>query len=210
MTDKLSDKLEKKITQETYGLFPTGVTRYQLDNSEELKKKVLLWMKDQEIVDDHGRRMLCHNITQVGEKNKILDDIPELEQALMKAVGFHNKNTFNYSCNLAINEAYVELATEGALYAPHEHSNCLYSLTYFINYNHENHGFLKFRRNVLSSMYPVMQVNSNQLTPYNMPEATFTMREGDVIVYPSNVTHGYDSNQTDERITLTANIIPVE
>ena len=58
MTDKLSDKLEKKITQETYGLFPTGVTRYQLDNSEELKKKVLLWMKDQEIVDDHGRRML--------------------------------------------------------------------------------------------------------------------------------------------------------
>ena len=65
-----------------------------------------------EIVDDHGRRMLCHNITQVGEKNKILDDIPELEQALMKA-GFHNqKNTFNYSCNLAINEAYVELATE--------------------------------------------------------------------------------------------------
>ena len=54
------------------------------------------------------------------------------------------------------------------------------------------------------------QVNSNQLTPYNMPEATFTMREGDVVIYPSNVTHGYDSNQTDERITLTANITPVE
>ena len=51
MTDKLSDKLEKKITQETYGLFPTGVTRYQLDNSEELKEKSL-------IVDEKTRKSL--------------------------------------------------------------------------------------------------------------------------------------------------------
>ena len=53
-----------------------------------------------------------------------------------------------------------------------------------------------------------MQIETNQLTPYNMTEATFTMAEGDIITFPSNLTFGYDSNPNDQRITLSANIVP--
>ena len=53
-----------------------------------------------------------------------------------------------------------------------------------------------------------MQINSKQLTQYNMTEATFKMAEGDIITFPSNLTFGYDSNPNNELITLSANIVP--
>ena len=42
-----------------------------------------------------------------------------------------------------------------------------------------------------------------------MTEATFKQSEGDVLVYPSNITHGYDSNPSDQRISFTANVVPI-
>ena len=49
---------------------------------------------------------------------------------------------------------------------------------------------------------------NKQLTQYNMTEATFKMAEGDIITFPSNLTFGFDSNPNNERITLSANIVP--
>jgi len=34
------------------------------------------------------------------------------------------------------------------------------------------------------------------------------MKEGDIITFPSNLTFGYDSNPSNELITLSANIVP--
>ena len=44
--------------------------------------------------------------------------------------------------------------------------------------------------------------------PYNLTEATFSMKEGDIITFPANLTFGYDSNPSNELITLSANIVP--
>ena len=85
----------------------------------------------------------------------------------------------------------------------------LYSVTYLVNYQEESHSYLKWRRNVASNFYPVIQLDSTELSPYNMTEATFKQSEGDVLVYPSNITHGYDSNPSDQRISFTANVVPV-
>ena len=71
-----------------------------------------------------------------------------------------------------------------------------------------NKGHYKWRKNVGSNHYTIMQSNSKQLTQYNMTEATFKMAEGDIITFPSNLTFGFDSNPFDERITLSANIVP--
>ena len=61
---------------------------------------------------------------------------------------------------------------------------------------------------LLLTFIPVIQLDTTELSPYNMTEATFKQSEGDVLVYPSNITHGYDSNPSDQRITFTANIVP--
>ena len=70
----------------------------------------------------------------------------------MDAIHKHNESSYNYKSDLQISESYLELAAEGAIYAPHEHSNCVYSLTYLINYNHEQHSYIKWRKNVASNL----------------------------------------------------------
>jgi len=208
MSDNLSPNLSDSITQETYALFPTPVTRYHLRNHDDIKKQILDWMKEQQILPQNPRQAICHNVAQIGPNNAPTNDIPDLTKSLLQAVDFHNANASAYQSNFQISDSYLELANEGAIYAPHEHSNCIYSLTYFINFQDSTqHSFLKFRKNVASNHYPILQLDSDTPTAYNLTEATFNMEEGDVIIYPSNLTHGFDSNPQQDRITLTANII---
>lgn len=204
----LSDSLTDKIQHETYGLFPIPVTKVSLANHEQYKQQILTWMATQDILEKHNREAICFNVSQIGQTNQLLQDLPDLAQDILNAANTHNNNSAKYNTPLAISESYLELHHQGAIYAPHEHSNCLFSLTYFINYNPEQHSYLKFRRNVASNHYPIIQIDSTELSPFNMTEATFNMSEGDVIIYPANMTHGYDNNPSNERITLTANIVP--
>ena len=207
-TNPLSDSLTEQIQQETYGLFPTPVSKYTVPNHKELKEQILLWMKDSAFKEKHGRESISHNVTQIGDNNQLINDIPELHRTLIDAVTKHNNNSIKYKTNFIINDSYLELASEGAIYAPHEVSNCVYSMCYFINYNDEQHSYIKWRKNVSSNHYPIIQIDSTELTPYNMTEATFKINEGDIVTFPANLTHGYDSNPSNERITLSANIVP--
>ena len=209
-TDKhpLSDKLEDKITNETYGLFPTPISKFTLPNHDILKRDILNWMNSSDILQKHVRSSLTHNVVQVGESNKLLLDLPQVADAFQTAIVQHNNNSMHYKCNLGVNESYLEIANEGAIYAPHEVSNCLYHSIYLINYDPEKHSSYKWRKNVSSNHYPIMQVEQEQLSPYNLTEATFSMKEGDIITFPSNLTFGYDSNPSNELITLSANIVP--
>ena len=208
MADKeinLSDQLDDAIQFETYGLFMSPVTKYDLS---EFVNPVLQWMRNEDFVD-HDRQTICHNVQQIGPTNKILEDLPDLKSALLDVARKHNESGLSYASNFAISDCYIELASKGALYAPHEHSNCLFSGTFFINYIPESHSFLKFKRNVMSQMFPVMMLPFETMTAFNLQEATVPYSNGDVLIYPSNMTHGYESNPTDDRITLTFNVIPV-
>ena len=201
----LSDNLNDKVDFETYDLFMTPVTKYNLSDHTD---DVLKWARNQDFVDLKERQVLCHNVQQIGSTNQILEDLPALKSSLLNAVRKHNDSGLAYASNFAISDCYLEVAHEGAIYAPHEHSNCLFSGTFFVSYNSSSHSYLKFKRNVLSSMYPVMMLPFEQMTAFNLQEATVPYNQGDCLIYPSNLTHGYESNPADHRITLTFNVIP--
>jgi len=200
----LSPNLDDVVQYETYGLFMTPVTKYDMTD---FIVPILNWMKNEDFVD-HDRNTICHNVQQVGPTNKILEDLPDLKAELLTAVRKANESGLSYASNFAISDCYVEVAHQGAIYAPHEHSNCLFSGTLFINYEPEQHAFIKFKRNVMSQMFPIMMLPFEQMTAFNLQEATIPYSNGDCIIYPSNLTHGYESNPTDNRITLTFNVIP--
>lgn len=201
----LSPNLDDVVQYETYGLFMTPVTKYDMTD---FVVPILNWMKNEDFVD-HDRNTICHNVQQVGPTNKILEDLPDLKAELLTAARKANESGLCYASNFAISDCYVEVAHPGAIYAPHEHSNCLFSGTLFINYEPEQHSYMKFKRNVMSQMFPVMMLPFQNMTAFNLQEATIPYANGDCIIYPSNLTHGYESNPTDNRITLTFNVIPV-
>ena len=86
----LSDTLEDVITNETYGLFPTPISKYTLPNHDVLKQQIMLWMKDSEILKKSGRESITHNVVQIGESNKLLNDLPQVASAFDSAIGQHN------------------------------------------------------------------------------------------------------------------------
>jgi hypothetical protein len=207
-TQSLSDTLEDKIQREHYGLFPSAVSKVSVPNHDDFKQQILEWMSTEDLQLKTDRNAISHNVAQVGPNNKLINDLPIIHKLLVDSVNWTNDNTLKYDAIFAIQDSYLEIHNKDAIYAPHEHSNCLYSLTYLINYDHTLHSPVKFRRNVQSSHYPVIQLRSTDMTPYNMTECTFDMSEGDIIIYPSHITHGYDTNPNDQRITLTANFVP--
>ena len=93
-SSQLSDHLEDKVTQETYGLFPVPITRYSVPNHEDLKQQILNWMSKQELLTDHKRQAICHNVLQVGPNNQLLNDIPDVAKTLLAATTLHNNNSF--------------------------------------------------------------------------------------------------------------------
>ena len=46
----LSDTLEDKITNETYGLFPTPISKFTLPNHDVIKQQILTWMGNEDIM----------------------------------------------------------------------------------------------------------------------------------------------------------------
>ena len=121
----LSDTLEDKITNETYGLFPSPISKFTLPNHDILKKQILLWMGEEDILKKSGRESITHNIVQIGETNKLLNDLPDVADAFKQAIAQHNDNSMHYDCDVKVSESYLELANQDAIYAPHETSNCL-------------------------------------------------------------------------------------
>ena len=60
----LSDTLDNvKTTNETYGLFPVPVSKYTVPNHEDLKKDILSWMNSSDIIQQHVRSSITHNVT---------------------------------------------------------------------------------------------------------------------------------------------------
>jgi len=208
---ELSQSLEKEVLHknQTYGCFPVPISSFVVPEHNKLKQDILRWMKDQELNPTHSRNQISHNVVEIGKTNELLKAVPHLKQTLIDLVDKHNKNTFNYSVRYDIVESYLELAQEQAIYAPHEHANAVFSCTYFINFNNEIHSSLKFRRHIFSTFYPSLQLPSSQQTSFNMPEVIVPHAEGDLLIYPSNLTHGYESNPSDQRITLSFNVAPV-
>ena len=85
-TPSLSDSLNEVVTQETYGLFPIPITRYSAPNHDDIKAQILNWMSTQDIVKDHKRNAICHNVIQVGPNNQLIQDVPDLAQLIINAV----------------------------------------------------------------------------------------------------------------------------
>ena len=137
MTDKhpLSDKLEDKITNETYGLFPIPISKYSLTNHDILKTQILNWMGNEDILKKSGRESITHNVVQIGKNNQLLHDLPSVADAFKVAISQHNDNSMHYDCDLKVSESYLELANQDAIYAPHETSNCLFHSIYLINFD---------------------------------------------------------------------------
>ena len=153
---------------------------------------------------------ICYNITQLGD-NAILEHqaLATIKETIQKAVFEVNSQSYCYEWEkfqeIQFSDSYIEVAGAESMYAPYEQSNVLYSGCYFINYLPDKHSPLKFNRAIGSPHYPIMQGKHSKITPFNNLTQDVPTSEGDILIFPSNLSRGFELNSTPNRLTLTFN-----
>ena len=83
------------------------------------------------------------------------------------------------------------------------------SAVYYVNYDNEKHISTNFTRE--ESLYfpsmPALQLMRKKYTPHNQ-DNELIVNEGELIIFPAQIIHGYDDNQFQDRVTLSMNMMP--
>lgn len=208
----LNDSLENVAQTNVYGLFMQPVGKYKIKNHAKFKTIIMQYIADLDGVKlENKHPSISVNVAQLGDHQILeLPEFKELKNEIKNAVNEVNKQAFAYELTDGTHfaDSYLELGQEGALYAPHEHSNVLYSGTYYVNFNDNQHPMMKFRRNIISSHYPIIQYPTTQMNAFNQLDAVVPYEEGDIIIHPPNMQHGYEGSGHANRITLSFNVAP--
>ena len=126
---------------------------------------------------------------------------------VMDVMGHHLQDT------MVVTDSWVNVCHKNGLQKTHNHNNSFISAVYYVNYT-DQHVPTYFVKNEL--MIPVlgsvtntsnMSIPFEKETIYNQVEEVKT-NEGDLVLFPSNILHGYKTNCSDERITVAMNMMP--
>ena len=209
----LSDNLTQSVTDTSvYGLFMVPIGKYTNKKHNE-HKAILVDFLDQidpKTCIPSPKTSICYNITQLGD-NAILEHqaLATIKETIQKAVFEVNSQSYCYEWEkfqeIQFSDSYIEVAGAESMYAPYEQSNVLYSGCYFINYLPDKHSPLKFNRAIGSPHYPIMQGKHSKITPFNTLTQDVPTSEGDILIFPSNLSRGFELNSTPNRLTLTFN-----
>lgn len=194
-------------TNETKGemveMFPTPafISQYPFDYSEELN-----WIKNQ----PHNREN--KNLVNGGSLNRHTDDTfildkPELSR-VRKFIDSQIKqfvvNVMGSDDEMVITQSWVNRNTKGESHHEHKHPNSIVSGVWYPQI-YEKSPPIQFtmgdQRDLVLSI--------KQYTRYNSAKFTIPMRQGELILFSSNLTHSVPPNELDEeRISLGFNTWP--
>ncbi|ABM76380.1 Hypothetical protein NATL1_18241 [Prochlorococcus marinus str. NATL1A] len=117
------------------------------------------------------------------------------------------------SKEIIINDAWVNISKENAILNWHYHANSFISGNYFVNFNSQVDSMLGFKNDRITGLRlsPSMRIpdNRNKQTLYNTPMWKVNLKEGQIVLWRSHLSHGYDEpNKGKNRITLSFNSMP--
>jgi len=209
---------------ENFELFPTVVTRYSYDPDKiETIKEICKEIREKtpkdspEYSTNINEQGLHHYFNQSGLS--ILHEIPELQelkewsqdcarhfltQVLDWKVEDDNK--------MLITDSWMNVCEERASQQDHNHHNCIVSGTYYVHREEWVHSGIEFYHQNIE-MWPTLMLqrdwndNSNK---YTRRVETLYPSSGDLILWSSNLRHGYYgmTNFWEGRTTISMNFLP--
>ena len=109
-----------------------------------------------------------------------------------------------------VTDSWYNISDKGGYQHPHQHANSYLSCIYYVNFDpkedHVNTHFMKDENMHFPSM-PSLHILRGKYTDYNQDNQV-VVNEGELIIFPSQIIHGYGNNKGDNRITLSMNMMP--
>ncbi len=203
MTDKFLGHLE---------LFATPVAKYHFEDHQEIKKTIL---KVIEQADEKGLGVQVGygNINHYYNDGDLSEKVPELKsliERIKNCVADYAEQYFGM-----VDKDFVDLnswinSTTGGVQPGHIHNNSLFSATYYVQNDPTKHVGLDFLspKNLIARD-PLISVQEDRETLFNQRAVKLSVEEGDLLIWPSEVLHGYEQPPVDvPRISLSMNFMP--
>ena len=187
-------------------LFPTPllICPYPVDYTKELE-----WIRNQECRKENkggndGGQKIHYN--RQSEDTFVLDR-PELAniRAFIEAKLHHYVTGIMASTDkLVITQSWLNKSKKGESHHEHVHPNSMISGVWYPQI-HEQLPPIQFR----SRQQRDVALQTNQYNTFNSATFMLPMKKGELILFPSNLTHSVPANQSDEeRISLSFNTWP--
>jgi uncharacterized protein (TIGR02466 family) len=192
-------------------IFPIKIGSYIFPHEYEIPLKQLCF----DIIDKYQNNSEYSIQSHNGYLTHYFDPIISINSSLLDYPGFETfnswikrcsidyiNNTLGYNCgDVIITQCWINDCSKGGSQPPHNHCNSLISGTYFVNCTPEIHAPLTFSKpDIMGTPYLHLDggVGSAQIKPY----------DGVLLLWESHIQHGYQSNNTDKRISISFNVIP--
>lgn len=124
---------------------------------------------------------------------------------------FYEILNFKKDFQFKISDCWIAFFDEGSTGASnHTHDNSLYTCVVYLNV--DGKGNITFTKSVNLGDFSINltpPIDENNLNEYNSNSFEFSPKNGDIIIFPSNLLHKIDSNKCNERrYSFIFNIIP--
>jgi uncharacterized protein (TIGR02466 family) len=182
-----------------HNLFPQPVGIYKLDR--DLTAKELSFIKGQETRPNMGNTTSVDNtILRNKELTKLRDFIETSLSDYFTTV--HNPK---HKVNLKITQSWANYTEPGQWHHKHEHPNSFVSGVFYPQANRETDKIYFYRSGFQQIKFPPENWNI-----YNSESWWFEVGTGDLILFPSSLTHMVETVQGNQtRISLSFNTFPV-
>lgn len=179
---------------DTYGLFPVPISIANLENA-------MTGAESAKVFDLETRRNHGNNITT----NNYILDLPEfqnLKSKLQNALEIYFKKLYsNKNATPYITQSWINYTSTNDYHHVHTHTNSIFSGVFYIQTLEQDK--IYFYKDSL----PVFDFTEDKnYNLYTSLDWHFPVKNNDLIVFPSNIRHSVEQNQSDiTRISLAFN-----
>lgn len=196
---------------ETLDLFPNALGRVLYENATETKETIINMMENAEMEPNAKDPALYHFQNETNTSFLHNEELKDFKEWMEKTCTEFVRETLGYNIGeMLITDSWLNLCDKGGGQYPHFHGNAYISGTYYVNFR-QGHSPLCFRHpeNSTHSHFPTITLQSDKSNPnkYNSDVFIFPA-EGELVMWQSNLTHGYTENQLDGRISISMNFMP--
>lgn len=186
-----------------YNIFPTPISIFSFDKAVENKQKYLNYLYTLKKKDPGENKSNVNSWHSSNSHSILTDDLfGELNEFICKSLQ-ETINEMGYDkIRLFLRENWCIISPKGAYNNPHMHSQSFMSGSYYVS-NPSSPIVFHDPRPVKDFMEPQGMSVSNI---YNSTKAIFQPKEGDLLLFPSWLTHSVPENQTkQDRVIISFN-----
>lgn len=197
-----------------FPIFPLSISTFNYENHQKFKEKFFSYLdenKEKLVKSTYGFDLLhLHNVPNENFLD-FYDDDGDFEKFLINSCKFYiNEIIGDKIEDLIVTDCWINICGESASQPFHSHGNSYISGTYYVNYDPENHSHLKFyspHQGYHSA--PFLTTDYEKITQYNARDLDCSfIKEGQLVLWPSNLVHGYEKNNFENRISISMNFMP--